>query len=119
MPNSEDYRRIDPSTYDGEFYQEEGLPGKFTINLPFDEDMVVDGEEDKAAGMEEDTAQDEVEVVDNQQDLRLLELFHAGLDADDLEGPPLGYVDDCWGEADSNEETCGPTVVRNDVDTDY
>ena len=62
LPNKEDYRRLDPSTYDGEFYQEEGLPGQFTINLPADDDMVVH-EEDEAAGMEEDTTQDEVEEV--------------------------------------------------------
>ena len=55
LPNKEDYRRLDPSTNDGEFYQEEGLPGKFTINLPANDDIVVI-EEDEAAGIEEDTA---------------------------------------------------------------
>jgi hypothetical protein len=34
--------------------------------------MDVDAEEDKAEGMEEDTPQDEVEEVENQQDLTLL-----------------------------------------------
>ena len=56
MPNSEDYRRLDPSTSDDEFYQEVGLPGIFTINLPTDDDMEY-VEEDEAAGMEEDTAE--------------------------------------------------------------
>jgi hypothetical protein len=51
LPNSDDYRCLDPKTYDGEFFQEEGLPGRFTINLPSDEDMDLDGEEDKVAGM--------------------------------------------------------------------
>ena len=75
LPNKEDYRRLDPSTNDGEFYQEEGLPGKFTINLPADDDMVIHDEEDEAAGMEEDTAHDEVEEVCNDQDMSLLERF--------------------------------------------
>jgi hypothetical protein len=73
LPNSDDYRRLDPSTYDNEFFQEEGLLAKFTINLPSDENMVIDGEEDEAAGMEEDTAHDEVKEVQNQQDVNLLE----------------------------------------------
>ena len=81
-PNEDDYRRLDPSTYDGEFFQEEGLPGNFTINLPADDDIVVI-EEDEAAGMEDDTAQDEVEEVENEQDLTLLERFRAGLDTDE------------------------------------
>jgi hypothetical protein len=46
------------------------------------EDMVVDDEEDKAAHMEEDTPQDEVEEVKNQHDVTLLERFHEGLDLD-------------------------------------
>jgi hypothetical protein len=120
LPNSEDYRRLDPSTYDGEFYQDGGLPGKFTINLPTDDDMVVDDEEDEAAGMEEDTAQDGVEEVHNQEDVSLLERFHVGLDANDPQGPPPGSVDDWWcGEPDSDDETCGPIVVSNDLDTGY
>jgi hypothetical protein len=119
LPNSDDYRRLDPKTYDGEFFQEEGLPGRFTINLPSDEDMVLDGEEDEVAGMEEDTAQDEVEEVQNQQDLNLLERFRQGLDAEDSVGPPPGFVEDWWNQNDSDEETCGPTVVPNDLDTGY
>jgi hypothetical protein len=119
LPNSDDYRRLDPSTYDGEFFQEEGLPGKFTINLPSNVEMVVDGEEDEAACMEEDTVHDEVEEVQNQQDLTLLERFHQGLDAEDVFGPPEGFVDDWWYQNDSDEETCGPIVAPNDADTGY
>jgi hypothetical protein len=83
-------------TYDGEFFQEEGLPGRFTINLPSDEDIVLDGEEDEVADMQEDTAQDEVEEVQNQQDLNFLERFRQGLDAEDSVGPPPGFVEDSW-----------------------
>jgi hypothetical protein len=61
-PDLYDYRRLDPSTYDGEFFQEEGLPGKFVINLPTDDDMVVDGEEDEEVEVE-DTMDDVVEEV--------------------------------------------------------
>jgi hypothetical protein len=92
--NCEDYHRLDPSTYDGKFYQEEGLPGKFTINLPTDEDMGVDDAKHVDEGMEEDNRQDEVEEVQNQQDLLILERFRQGLDANDPDGPPPDYVDD-------------------------
>jgi hypothetical protein len=119
LPNSDDYRRLDPSTYGSEFFQEEGLPAKFTINLPFDENMVIDGEEDEAAGMEEDTTHDEVEEVQNQQDVNFLERYHQGLDVEDLVGPPEGFVDNWWNQNDSDKETCGPTVVPNDIDTGY
>jgi hypothetical protein len=33
VPNDEDYNLINPTTYDGEFYQEEGLEGRFEIYL--------------------------------------------------------------------------------------
>jgi hypothetical protein len=115
LPNKDDYRRPDPSTNDGEFYQEEGLPGQFTINLSADDDMVVDDEQEEAE--EEDTAQDEAEEVHNQQDVSLLEAFHAGLDVNDPKGPPPGFVDDYWWpENDSDDETCGP--IHN-PDTGY
>ena len=32
VPNNEDYN-IDPNTYDGEFFQEDGLEGSFVIDL--------------------------------------------------------------------------------------
>lgn len=107
LPNKDDYRRLDPSTNDGEFYQEEGLPGQFTIDLSADGDMVVDDEQEEAE--EEDTAQDEAEEVHNQQDVSLLEAFHAGLDVNDPQGPPPGFVDDYWWpENDSDDETSRP-----------
>jgi hypothetical protein len=117
--NCEDYHRLDPSTYDGKFYQEEGLPGKFTINLPTDEDMGVDDAKHVDEGMEEDNPQDEVEEVQNQQDLVILERFRQGLDANDPDGPPPDYVDDWWNTADSDDKTLGPTVVPNDLNLGY
>jgi hypothetical protein len=32
IPNNEDYN-LDPNTYDGEFFQEDGLEGRFEIDL--------------------------------------------------------------------------------------
>jgi hypothetical protein len=32
VPNDEDYN-LDPNTYDGEFFQEDGLEGRFEIDL--------------------------------------------------------------------------------------
>ena len=52
VPNDEDYN-LDPDTYDGEFFQEDGLEGRFEINLTeairmdVDIEMVVDEEEDE------------------------------------------------------------------------
>jgi hypothetical protein len=52
VPNDEDYN-LDPDTYDGEFFQEDGLEGLFAIDLTeaigmeVDIEMVVDEEEDE------------------------------------------------------------------------
>ena len=52
VPNDEDYN-LDPDTYDGEFFQEDGLEGRFEIDLTeaigmdVDIEMVVDEEEDE------------------------------------------------------------------------
>jgi hypothetical protein len=52
VPNDEDYN-LDPDTYDGEFFQEDGLEGRFEIDLTeaigmdLDIEMVVDEEEDE------------------------------------------------------------------------
>ncbi|KAK1685385.1 hypothetical protein QYE76_046233 [Lolium multiflorum] len=77
-PNKDDYRRVDPTTRSVEFYQEEGLPGHFTIGLPTIDDMVVDDEQEDA-GMDGDNAEDEAEDVCAPEDLSLLEAFKAGL----------------------------------------
>jgi hypothetical protein len=46
IPNDEDYN-LDPNTYDGEFFQEEGLEGRFEIDVT------------EADGMEVETVVDE------------------------------------------------------------
>jgi hypothetical protein len=43
VPNNEDYN-LDPNTYDGEFFQEEGLEGSFVIDLTEAIGMEVDNE---------------------------------------------------------------------------
>jgi hypothetical protein len=116
-PNKDDYRRIDLSTSNDDFYQEEGLPGHFTIGLPAVDDMVVDDEQEDA-GMEEDNAEDEAEDVCDKEDLSLLEAFEAGLDLG-ANGPPLGFIDDYWfAEPDGDDETCGPVMDVNLMATD-
>jgi hypothetical protein len=63
VPNDEDYN-LDLDTYDGEFFQEDGLEGRFEIDLTeaigmdVDIEMVVDEEEDE---------------VQNENDLVILE----------------------------------------------
>jgi hypothetical protein len=52
VPNDEDYN-LDPDTYDGEFFQEDGLEGRFDIDLTeairmdVDIEMAVDEEDDE------------------------------------------------------------------------
>jgi hypothetical protein len=52
VPNDEDYN-LDPDTYVGGFFQEDGLEGRFEIDLTeaigleLDSEMVVDKEEDE------------------------------------------------------------------------
>ena len=112
-PNKDDYRPVDPSTKDVEFYCEEGLPSHFTIDLPAVDDMVVDDEQEEDAGMEEDN---EAEEVCDGDDVTLLDAFRAGLDLDP-NGPPPGFIDDYWiAEDDDDVETCGPIT---DVDIGY
>ena len=49
--------------------------------------------------------QDEVEEVHNQQDVSLLEAFHAGLDVNNPQGPPPSFVDDYWWPENDSDET--------------
>ena len=115
-PSKDDYRRVDPSTKNVEFFQEEGLPGHFTIDLPAVDDMVVDDEQEEDAGMEEDNAEYEAEDVCDNQDLSLLEAFKSGRDLAP-NGPPPDFIDDYWfAEPDDDDETCGPIT---DVDIGY
>jgi len=60
VPNKEDYN-LDTNTYEGEFYQEEGLEGTFVIDLTEAMDVAIVVEDD-----------DDVEVEDV-RDLQLLE----------------------------------------------
>jgi hypothetical protein len=114
-PNKDDYRHVDPSTLNDEFYHEEGLPGHFTIGLPAVDDMVVDDEQEDA-GMEEDNVEDEAEDFCDKEDLSLLEAFKAVLDLD-ANGTPPGFIDDYWfTEPDGDDKICGPIT---DVDTGY
>ena len=108
-PNKDDYRRVDPPTKNVEFYQEEGLPGHFTIDLPTIDDMVVDNEQEEDA----DNAEYEAEDVCDKEDLSLLEAFKSGLDLAP-NGPPPGFIDDYWfAELDDGDETCGPIMDVN------
>ena len=86
-PNKDDYHRVEPSTKNVKFYQEEGLPSHFTIDLPAVDDKVVDDEQEEDAGMEKDNAEDEAGDVCDKEDLSLLETFKAGLDLNP-DGPP-------------------------------
>jgi hypothetical protein len=65
VPNDEDYNLINPNTYEGEFYQEEGLTGSFVIDLTTPIAMEVDNEL-------VDHNDDEEEVYDP-KDLQMLE----------------------------------------------
>ena len=63
VPNDEDYN-LDPNTYDGEFFQEDGLKGSFEIDLTEAQGMEVDNE----SGVDEDVGDE----VQNVKDLELL-----------------------------------------------
>jgi hypothetical protein len=88
VPNDEDYN-LDPYTYDGQFFQEDGLEGRFEIDLTeairmkVDIEMVIDEEEDE---------------VQNGNDLVILE----GNDINDELAPSDG-VD--YGMVDSDDES--------------
>jgi hypothetical protein len=64
VPNKEDYN-FNPNTYDGEFYQEDGLQGRLMIDLT------------KAIGMEVDNErvddEEEGDEVQNANDIEMLE----------------------------------------------
>jgi hypothetical protein len=63
-PNNEDYHLLDPNTYDGEFFQEDGLEGSFEIDLTqaiemeVDNEMVVDVDD-----AEEDQNDDDLKIT--------------------------------------------------------
>lgn len=103
VPNDEDYN-FNPNTYDGEFYQEDGLQGRLVIDLT------------EAIGMEVDNErvndEEEGDEVQNAKDIEMLERLH--LDDDD-EGniepsDNLVYLDNF----DSDDETYDPDNPNND-----
>ena len=75
VPNDKDYN-LDPNTYDGEFFQEEGLEGRFEIDLIEAIGMEVDNE----TVIEEDTGDE----VQNVKDLQMLERLHLDEEANIL-----------------------------------
>jgi hypothetical protein len=97
VPNDEDYN-LDPNTYDGEFFQEEGLEGRFEIDLTEAMGMEVDNERvlDEDAG----------DKVQNVKDLQMLERLHLGNDNDDIFAPSDSIDYDM---VDSDDETYDPT----------
>jgi len=97
--NNEDYN-IDPNTYVGEFFQEDGLEGSFQIDLTEAIGMEVENER-----VDNEEAADEVHNV---QDLQLLERLHLDNDSDDDSVPPLEHGIDYLDTRDSDDETYDP-----------
>lgn len=104
VPNNEDYN-IDPNTYDGEFFQEDGIDGHFVIDLTEAQGMEVDNEH----GADED----EEDEVQNARDLELLERLNLGNDGDDGIPSPE-YNDDYFNTRDSDDETYDPANPDDD-----
>jgi hypothetical protein len=100
VPNDEDYN-LDPDTYDGEFFQEDELEGRFEIDLT------------KAIGMDVDieiVVDEEDDEVQNDNDLVILE----GNDINDELAPSDG-VD--YEMVDSGDESYDP--ANPDTYEDY
>ena len=105
IPNNEDYN-IDPNTYDGEFFQEDGLEGHFEIDLTGVIEMEVHDDE-----MVDD--EDADEEVRNAKDLELLERLQLGDDNED-EIPPLEHGLELLDLRDSDDETYDPANPDED-----
>jgi hypothetical protein len=99
-PINEDYNLLDPNTYDGEFFQEDGLEGSFEIDLT------------DVMGMEVDLDDAGEEVHD--EDLQLLERLDLGSDSDDDVFPPLEHGVEDMEMRDSDDETYDPTNTDHD-----
>jgi len=98
LPNDEDYT-FNPNTYDGEFFQEEGLEGRFEIDLTEAIGMEVDNE-----WVDAGNAGDEVL---NEKDLQMLDRLQLGQDnVDNI--PPSDSVE-YFDMIDSDDETYDPT----------
>jgi hypothetical protein len=97
VPNNEDYN-INPDTYEGEFFQDDGLPGDFVIDLT------------EALGTME-VEDDDGDEVDDERDIELLEKVAVGLHVD---APPSEeYLD--MDMRDSDDETYDPNNLHEDV----
>jgi hypothetical protein len=94
---NEDYHLLDPNTYDGDFFQEDGLEGSFEIDLTQAIEMEVDNE----MGVDDNDA----EEVQNDDDLRLLEQLRLGNDNDDDDTvPPLEHGVESMDMRDSDDD---------------
>ena len=105
VPNNEDYN-IDPNTYAGEFFQEDGLDGTFQIDLTEAMGMELDNER-----INNDDAGDEVHNV---KDLELLERLRLDNDSDDDSVPPMEIDGDYIDTRDSDDETYDPANPDHD-----
>jgi len=102
VPNNEDYN-LDPNTYVGEFFQENGLEGSFEIELTGADEMEVEQR------IEDD---DDGDVVHNRLDVQLLEKIRDGINIGE-EIPPLeqSHVDLEMRDSDDEiEEVANPDV---------
>ena len=97
IPNDEDYN-FNPNTYDAEIYQEDGLQGRFEIDLTGEIGMDVDN-----VMVDDDADGDEVR---NAKDLQMLERLRVGNDNED-NIPPSDSVD-YFDMVDSDDETYDP-----------
>jgi hypothetical protein len=75
IPIDEDYN-LNPNTYDGEFYQKEGLQGRFEIDLTEAMEIRIDYET-----VDDEDAGDEVQ---NEKDLQMLDLLRLGNEVCDM-----------------------------------
>jgi hypothetical protein len=97
VPNDEDYN-FNPNTYDGEFFQEEGLDGRFVIDLTEAIGMEVDNER-----VDDENAGDEVVNV---KDLEMLDRLRLGYDNDNNNATSASV--DNFDMVDSDDETYDP-----------
>ena len=96
VPNDEDYN-LDPNTYDEEFFHDEGLEGRFEIDLIETIKMEVDNE----TVIEEDVGDE----VQNMKHLQMLERLHLDNDNDNIaHSDSVDYFD----MIDSDDETYDP-----------
>jgi len=110
VPNNDDYH-FNANTYEGEFFQEDGLQGKFVIDITGPNEMEVDNE--SVVDDEED------EEVRDAKDLQLLDQLLKNLSVDAAPPPMdpanLHMLEDVDMD-DSDHEDYDPTVRHRDKD---